>query len=102
MLPVLPQCLSSELPLPCVLLAVKLLSVLVDHDSLAQQLCSHSGKAGQAGAQLWEGGTGTGTGSEPLKGSCAPGYSEKGLSEAGILFRRLPSPEAVHVHYITA
>ncbi|XP_050996298.1 ATR-interacting protein isoform X1 [Acomys russatus] len=42
-LPVLPQCLSSELPLLCVLLAVKLLSVLVDHDSLAQQLCSHSG-----------------------------------------------------------
>ncbi|KAL6035595.1 hypothetical protein STEG23_019116 [Scotinomys teguina] len=41
-LPVLPQCLSSELPLSCVLLAVKLLSVLVDHDSLAQQLCSHS------------------------------------------------------------
>lgn len=41
-LPVLPQCLSSELPLPCVLLAAELLSVLVDHDSLAQQLCSHS------------------------------------------------------------
>ncbi|XP_029398992.1 ATR-interacting protein isoform X3 [Mus pahari] len=40
--PMLPQCLSSELPLPCVLLAVELLSVLVDHDSLAQQLCSHS------------------------------------------------------------
>ncbi|XP_038178557.1 ATR-interacting protein isoform X1 [Arvicola amphibius] len=38
----LPQCLSSELPLPCVLLAVELLSVLVDHDSLAQQLCSNS------------------------------------------------------------
>ncbi|XP_031201658.1 ATR-interacting protein isoform X2 [Mastomys coucha] len=41
--PMLPQCLASELPLPCVLLAVELLSVLVDHDSLAQQLCSHSG-----------------------------------------------------------
>ncbi|XP_052043150.1 ATR-interacting protein isoform X2 [Apodemus sylvaticus] len=41
--PMLPQCLGSELPLSCVLLAVKLLSVLVDHDSLAQQLCSHSG-----------------------------------------------------------
>lgn len=41
-LPMLPQCLSSELPLPCVLLAVELLSLLVDHDSLAQQLCSHS------------------------------------------------------------
>ncbi|XP_028612524.1 ATR-interacting protein isoform X2 [Grammomys surdaster] len=41
--PVLPQCLSSELPLSCMLLAVELLSVLVDHDSLAQQLCSHSG-----------------------------------------------------------
>ncbi|CAH6777663.1 ATR-interacting protein [Phodopus roborovskii] len=38
----LPQCLRSEPPLPCVLLAVELLSVLVDHDSLAQQLCSHS------------------------------------------------------------
>lgn len=46
MLPVLPQCLSSELPLPCVLLAAELLSVLVDHDGLAQQLCSHSGKGG--------------------------------------------------------
>lgn len=41
-LPMLPQCLSSELPLPCVLLAVKLLSVLMDHDSLTQHLCSHS------------------------------------------------------------
>lgn len=56
MLPMLPQCLSSELPLPCVLLAVELLSVLVDHDSLAQQLCSNSGRSGQAGAQLsWSG-----------------------------------------------
>ncbi|XP_007642972.1 ATR-interacting protein isoform X2 [Cricetulus griseus] len=42
-LPMLPQCLSSELPLPCVLLAVELLSLLVDHDSFAQQLCFHSG-----------------------------------------------------------
>ncbi|XP_008851474.1 ATR-interacting protein isoform X2 [Nannospalax galili] len=42
-LPMLPQCLNPELPLPCVLLAVELLSLLVDHDSLAQQLCSHSG-----------------------------------------------------------
>ncbi|CAO2633481.1 ATR-interacting protein [Lemmus lemmus] len=41
-LPMLPQCLSSELPLPCVLLAVELLSVLLDHDSLAQQVCSNS------------------------------------------------------------
>lgn len=49
----LPQCLCSELPLSCVLLAVELLSVLVDHDSLAQQLCSHSGKAGQDGSQLY-------------------------------------------------
>nr|BAC27324.1 unnamed protein product [Mus musculus] len=39
--PVLPQCLGSALPLPCVLLAVELLSVLLDHDSLAWQLCSH-------------------------------------------------------------
>jgi hypothetical protein len=45
--PVLPQCLGSALPLPCVLLAVELLSVLLDHDSLAWQLCSHPGKAGQ-------------------------------------------------------
>lgn len=58
----LPQCLASELPLPCVLLAVELLSVLVDHDSLAQQLCSHSGKAGKdglncpiAGGRAWGG-----------------------------------------------
>jgi hypothetical protein len=29
-----------------VLLAVELLSLLVDHDILAQQLCSHSGKEG--------------------------------------------------------
>ncbi|XP_013214918.2 ATR-interacting protein isoform X1 [Ictidomys tridecemlineatus] len=43
-LPVLPRCLSPETPLPCVLLAVQLLSLLVDHDSLAPQLCSHSGK----------------------------------------------------------
>ncbi|XP_034380933.1 ATR-interacting protein isoform X2 [Arvicanthis niloticus] len=41
--PVLPQCLGSELPLSCVQQAVELLSVLVDHDSLTQQLCSHSG-----------------------------------------------------------
>uniref|UniRef100_A0A8D2D2F5 ATR interacting protein n=1 Tax=Sciurus vulgaris TaxID=55149 RepID=A0A8D2D2F5_SCIVU len=41
-LPVLPQCLSPETPLPCVLLAVELLSLLMDHDSLAPQLCSHS------------------------------------------------------------
>ncbi|XP_034380932.1 ATR-interacting protein isoform X1 [Arvicanthis niloticus] len=40
--PVLPQCLGSELPLSCVQQAVELLSVLVDHDSLTQQLCSHS------------------------------------------------------------
>lgn len=52
MFPMLPQCLCSELPLSCVLLAVELLSVLVDQDSLAQQLCSHSGKAGQGGSQL--------------------------------------------------
>nr|XP_044992370.1 ATR-interacting protein isoform X2 [Jaculus jaculus] len=42
-LPALPQCLSPELPLPCVLPAVELLSLLADQDSLAQQLCSHSG-----------------------------------------------------------
>ncbi|XP_063104879.1 ATR-interacting protein isoform X2 [Cavia porcellus] len=40
-LPVLPRCLSPETPLPCVLLTVELLSLLVDHESLAPQLCSH-------------------------------------------------------------
>ncbi|XP_045153496.1 ATR-interacting protein [Echinops telfairi] len=39
---VLPQCLSLETPLPSVLLAVELLSLLVDHEKLAPQLCSHS------------------------------------------------------------
>ncbi|XP_023558047.1 ATR-interacting protein isoform X2 [Octodon degus] len=42
-LPVLPQCLSPEMVLPCVLLTVELLSLLVDHESLAPQLCSHPG-----------------------------------------------------------
>lgn len=45
--PVLPQCLSPETPLPSVLLTVELLSLLVDHEGLVPQLCSHSGKAGQ-------------------------------------------------------
>ncbi|XP_031542447.1 ATR-interacting protein isoform X2 [Vicugna pacos] len=40
---VLPQCLSPETPLPSVLLTVELLSLLVDHEKLAPQLCSHSG-----------------------------------------------------------
>lgn len=40
--PVLPQCLSPETPLPSVLLTVGLLSLLVDHEKLAPQLCSHS------------------------------------------------------------
>ncbi|XP_007953479.1 ATR-interacting protein [Orycteropus afer afer] len=40
--PVLPQCLSQETPLPSVLLTVELLSLLVDHEKLAPQLCSHS------------------------------------------------------------
>lgn len=58
----LPQCLGSELPLSCVLLAVKLFSVLVDHDSLAQQLCSHSGTA-EDGSQLsYSGREGSGQG----------------------------------------
>ncbi|XP_075403404.1 ATR-interacting protein [Tenrec ecaudatus] len=39
---VLPQGLSLETPLPSVLLAVELLSLLVDHEKLAPQLCSHS------------------------------------------------------------
>ncbi|XP_055985541.1 ATR-interacting protein isoform X3 [Sorex fumeus] len=40
--PVLPQCLSPDTPLPSVLLAVELLSLLVDHEKLLPQLCSHS------------------------------------------------------------
>ncbi|XP_042785168.1 ATR-interacting protein isoform X2 [Panthera tigris] len=40
---VLPQCLSPESPLPSVLLTVELLSLLVDHEKLAPQLCSPSG-----------------------------------------------------------
>nr|KAF6419951.1 ATR interacting protein [Molossus molossus] len=43
MFPVLPQCLCPEMPLPSVLLTVELLSLLVDHEKLAPQLCSHSG-----------------------------------------------------------
>ncbi|XP_057561902.1 ATR-interacting protein isoform X4 [Hippopotamus amphibius kiboko] len=39
---VLPQCLRPETPLPSVLLTVELLSLLVDHENLAPQLCSHS------------------------------------------------------------
>ncbi|XP_046953648.1 ATR-interacting protein isoform X1 [Lynx rufus] len=39
---VLPQCLSPESPLPSVLLTVELLSLLVDHEKLAPQLCSPS------------------------------------------------------------
>uniref|UniRef100_A0A2K6A2D6 ATR interacting protein n=1 Tax=Mandrillus leucophaeus TaxID=9568 RepID=A0A2K6A2D6_MANLE len=39
---VLPKCLSPETPLPGVVLAVELLSLLADHDQLAPQLCSHS------------------------------------------------------------
>ncbi|XP_021112610.1 ATR-interacting protein isoform X3 [Heterocephalus glaber] len=41
-LPVLPRCLSPETPLPCVLLTIELLSLLVDHEILASQFCSHS------------------------------------------------------------
>lgn len=48
-LPVLPPCLSPQAPLPSVLLTVGLLSLLVDHEKLVSQLCSHSGKAGRAG-----------------------------------------------------
>ncbi|XP_030162518.1 ATR-interacting protein isoform X2 [Lynx canadensis] len=40
---VLPQCLRPESPLPSVLLTVELLSLLVDHEKLAPQLCSPSG-----------------------------------------------------------
>lgn len=108
MFPTLPQCLSSERPLPCVLLAVELLSVLVDHDSLAQQLCSHSGKAGQGslncprvGGKDW----GQGQVQSPSRASLlVPQATMKrgSLSEICILFRRLPSPEAVHVYHIKA
>ncbi|XP_048190721.1 ATR-interacting protein isoform X2 [Perognathus longimembris pacificus] len=41
-LPVLPPCLSPQTPLPCVLLAVELLSQIADSDTLVQQFCSHS------------------------------------------------------------
>lgn len=40
--PVLPPCLSPQAPLPSVLLTVGLLSLLVDHEKLVSQLCSHS------------------------------------------------------------
>ncbi|XP_064223115.1 ATR-interacting protein isoform X2 [Aotus nancymaae] len=40
---VLPKCLSPETPLPSVLLAVELLSLLADHEELVPKLCSHSG-----------------------------------------------------------
>lgn len=46
---VLPQCLSPESSLPSVLLTVELLSLLADHEKLAPQLCSRSGRAGQGG-----------------------------------------------------
>ncbi|XP_070093823.1 ATR-interacting protein isoform X3 [Equus caballus] len=39
---VLTQCLSPETPLPSVLLTVELLCLLVDHEKLLPQLCSHS------------------------------------------------------------
>ncbi|XP_027625106.1 ATR-interacting protein [Tupaia chinensis] len=39
---VLPACLGPETPLPGVLLAAELLSLLADHDQLAPQLCSRS------------------------------------------------------------
>ncbi|XP_006893086.1 PREDICTED: ATR-interacting protein [Elephantulus edwardii] len=39
---VLPQCLSPETPLNSVLLTIKLLSLLVDDERLASQLCCHS------------------------------------------------------------
>lgn len=45
MLRVLPQSLSPDTPLPCMLLTVRLLALLVDDDTLAPRLCSHSGKA---------------------------------------------------------
>ncbi|XP_015442644.1 ATR-interacting protein [Pteropus alecto] len=41
-LPLLPQCLRAETPLPSVLLTVELLSLLVDHETLTPQLCTHS------------------------------------------------------------
>lgn len=48
MFQVLTQCLSPETPLPSVLLTVELLCLLVDHEKLLPQLCSHSGKQGRA------------------------------------------------------
>ncbi|CAK6435935.1 unnamed protein product [Pipistrellus nathusii] len=40
--PLLPRCLRPDVALPGVLLAVKLLALLADHEALAPQLCSHS------------------------------------------------------------
>ena len=62
---VLPQCLRPETPLPSVLLTIELLSLLVDHEKLAPQLCSHPGKAGRgraSGLLLQLGGKGGGRG----------------------------------------
>lgn len=46
--PLLPGCLRPDVALPSVLLAVELLALLADHQALAPQLCSRSGK-GQRG-----------------------------------------------------
>ncbi|XP_008154106.2 ATR-interacting protein isoform X1 [Eptesicus fuscus] len=40
--PLLPRCLRPDVALPSVLLAVKLLALLADHETLAPQLCSRS------------------------------------------------------------
>lgn len=73
---VLPQCLGPESPLPSVLLTVELLSLLVDHEKLAPQLCSPSGKAGQGdgwlgGSCRLEGRVVAGTVQRPPEGFCS-------------------------------
>lgn len=78
---VLPKCLSPETPLPGVVLAVELLSLLADHDQLAPQLCSHSGKAGWGGRLDCSCrsrevlGWGQGQGPRRASAACSPGSS---------------------------
>ena len=110
---VLPQCLRPEMPLPSVLLTVELLSLLVDHEKLAPQLCSHSGKAGQGVGGTrpdslgWlEGREVAGTGQAPPEASRSlylrRWMGGRSLSASwGLPSRRLP-PAAVHVHHVKA
>lgn len=109
---VLPQCLCPETPLPSVLLTIELLSLLVDHEKLAAQLCSHSGKAGQGirgtcpDSSGWlEGREVAGMGQAPPEASRSlylrRWVGGQSLSVGwGLPSRRLPPAAAVHVHHI--